>query len=101
MTLAALIGAPEPARGSDGASLLVSPLAPLARRELPVGQVPETGPVWRWYSRRPPNVRLDTGPFCPLCDFLLDQARDGWRCTRPSCLAGWDFRGERGRWEAR
>lgn len=66
----------------------------------PVYTPPATGPVHRWYLNRPTDVDLDAGlgVWCPLCDHVLDLTTTGWRCTAPSCWAGWDFQGRRGRW---
>lgn len=60
----------------------------------------ESVPLWRRIYQTPPDVRFDVGAYCPLSDHVLIQDAAGWRCEAPSCLAVWDFKGQRGRWEA-
>jgi hypothetical protein len=72
-----------------------------AVKTLSLTPVPAAGDLaWRGIYPTPPAVRFEVGPFCPIDDTHLHLAAAGsdpmWSC--PTCGAGWDVWGCRGRW---
>ena len=63
---------------------------------LPIPTVGST--AWRARYPVPPNLDLDCGPWCRLCDAVLVIERHGWLCRQ--CLAWWDHTGAHGAWVA-
>ncbi|WP_430787089.1 hypothetical protein [Actinoplanes sp. G11-F43] len=61
--------------------------------------VPSPGSAaWRARYPVPPDLDLECGPWCRLCDAVLVIERHGWLCAQ--CLAWWDRNGRRGVWVA-
>jgi hypothetical protein len=61
--------------------------------------VPTPGSAaWRARYPVPPNLDLECGPWCRLCDAVLVVERHGWLCGQ--CLAWWDRLGTHGVWVA-
>jgi hypothetical protein len=101
----ATVGFPRPKWAGSGAALVLATLtgglsgsrAAAPAEVLPA--VPAVGPYWReLYPKRPPDLRLETGPWCRFCDGQLQVSKDGWRCLAPECRAAWDFTGRHGWW---
>jgi hypothetical protein len=68
-------------------------------RALGVLPIPAVGSAaWRARYPAPPNLDLDCGPWCRLCDAVLVIERHGWLCAQ--CLAWWDRLGTHGVWVA-
>lgn len=48
----------------------------------------------------PPDIEDFVGGRCPMCRGALVVGSTGWACFGGACMAGWDYRGQHGRWLA-
>jgi hypothetical protein len=48
----------------------------------------------------PPDIEDFVGGRCPMCRGALAVGSTGWACLGGTCLAGWDYQGQHGRWLA-